>query len=209
MCMCVYNYVLTPTIHAAVSVLSVHRSTTRNTPWTRPAARHRTSLLPRARSPENDPSTSLPLAPPSFTGSRHSRFFRSSAVLLVPFFSSFVRLTLFLSFRYSSLPHPPCYRVQGQPIEGNFLVPIAFVRLPRTIRFVSFPFFILANHASFFHVILSPFSSHLYSSTSLSLFYSTESFYKFEKDDARTVEKSIDGNWSATHSTVDKLDRTC
>lgn len=157
MCMCVYNYVLTPTIHAAVSVLSVHRSTTRNTPWTRPAARHRTSLLPRARSPENDPSTSLPLAPPSFTGSRHSRFFRSSTVLLVPFFSSFVRLTLFLSFRYSSLPHPPCYRVQGQPIEGNFLVPIAFVHPPRTIRFVSFPFFYSSEPCFFFSRYTFPF----------------------------------------------------
>lgn len=73
------------------------------------------------------------------------------------FFSSFVRLTLFLSFRYSPLPHPPCYRVQGQPIEGNFLVPIAFVRLPRTIRFVSFPLFYSSEPCFFFSRYTFPF----------------------------------------------------
>lgn len=206
--MCVYNYIPTPTIHAAVSVLSVHRSTTRNTPWTRPAARHRTSLLPRA-SLGNDPSTSLPLAASSFTGSRNSRFFRSLTVLLVPFFLPFVRLTLFLFFRYSSLPHPPCYRVQGQPIEGNFLVPIAFVRPPRTIRFVSFAFFYSSELCFFFSRYTFPLFIASLSIYSISLSYFAEYLYKFEKDGARTVEKSIDGNWSAMYSTVDKLDRTC
>lgn len=35
---------------ATVPVPSVHRSTTRNTPWTRPAARHGTRGVPRERS---------------------------------------------------------------------------------------------------------------------------------------------------------------
>lgn len=158
MCMCVYNYVLTPTIHAAVSVLSVHRSTTRNTPWTRPAARHRTSLLPRATIPR-ERSIHISAVGSSVVHGI-STFSFLSLLDCSPrsfFFSSFVRLTLFLSFRYSSLPHPPCYRVQGQPIEGNFLVPIAFVHPPRTIRFVSFPFFYSSELCFFFSRYTFPF----------------------------------------------------
>lgn len=162
------------------------------------------------RSPENDPSTSLPLAPPSFTGSRHSRFFRSSTVLLVPFF--FRLLCVWLSFSLLDTLLFRILRVIGSKVNRSKVIfssrSLSSIPRERSVSCLS-PFFILANCASFFHVILSPFSSHLYPSTSLSLFYSAESLYKFEKDDARTVEKSIDGNWSATHSTVDKLDRTC
>lgn len=89
------------------------------------------------------------------------------------FFFSF--LFYVLSFLTMLLfPHPPCYQVQGQPIEGNFLVPIASACPPRTIRFVLL-FFIPAG-CSFFYIILSLFSF-------LSLAYFTQSFYKFEDDE--------------------------
>lgn len=64
---------------------------------------------------------------------------------------------------FSSLPHPSCYRVQGQPIEGNFLVPIAFARPPRTIRFVSFPlFFILAPFFTLYFPLFLRIFIHLF-----------------------------------------------
>lgn len=59
--------------------------------------------------------------------------------------STHVRLSLPLSgspfclfsavSRHSSSPRLPCYRVQGQPIEGNFLVPIASVLSPENDPF--------------------------------------------------------------------------
>ncbi|XP_070172042.1 uncharacterized protein [Polyergus mexicanus] len=38
---------------------------------------------------------------------------------------------------------------------------------------------------------------------------SIELLYKFEEIDVRMVERSIDGNWSAMHSTIGELNRTC
>lgn len=130
-------------------------------------------------------------------------------------FSSFLffrLLCVWLSFSLLDTLLFRILRVIGSKVNRSKVIfssrSLSSIPRERSVSCLS-PFFILANRASFFHVILSPFSSHLYPSTSLSLFYSAESLYKFEKDDARTVEKSIDGNWSATHSTVDKLDRTC
>lgn len=104
---------------------SVCRSTTRNTPWTRPAARHGTRLP--WMSPGNDPSASLAL----FLHPSRDRFFPPPATF---FFSSLFYILSFLAILL--FPHPPCYRVQGQPIEGNFLVLIASACPPRTIHFV-------------------------------------------------------------------------
>jgi len=210
MCMCVYNYVLTPTIHAAVSVLSVHRSTTRNTPWTRPAARHRTSLLPRATIPRE---RSIHISAVGSSVVHGISTFSFLSLLDCSPRSFFFRLLcVWLSFSLLDTLLFRILRVIGSKVNRSKVIfssrSLSSIPRERSVSCLS-PFFILANRASFFHVILSPFSSHLYPSTSLSLFYSAESLYKFEKDDARTVEKSIDGNWSATHSTVDKLDRTC
>lgn len=68
-------------------------------------------------------------APLSFTGSR-SCFFSPTHYFF--HFSSIPSL----SSRYLLFPHPPCYRVQGQLIEGNFLVPIASACPLRTILFM-------------------------------------------------------------------------
>lgn len=116
---------------------------------------------------------------------------------------------LSLSLRYSSLPRPPCYRVQGQPIEGNFLVPIAFARPPRTIRFVSFPLFYSSELFLFLrYTFLFLFTSlFIYFSFSL-LFYRVALQIRGERCQDE-IERSIDGNWSAMHSTVGELDRTC
>lgn len=75
------------------------------------------------------------------------------------------RLYYFSSFLFNVLsflaillyPHPPCYQVQGQPIEGNFL-PIASACPPRTILLMVL-FFIPARCSFFLYVIYSLFSS--------------------------------------------------
>lgn len=95
------------------------------------------------------------------------------------FFSSLFNVLPFLAILL--LPHSPCYRVQGQPIEGNFLLPIASACPPRTIRFVLL-FFILERCSFFFYIILSLFSSPSFS-------YLTEPLYKFE-DDEKTGGKA-------------------
>lgn len=134
LCIYAYSYVLY-TYGTAVPAPSVRRSTTRNTPWTRPAARHGTHLPRHGRPPGTihphlsrcSSGRSRNPAPVSSLSRPHYFFFISP---LRP-----VSLLAILLF-----PHPPCYRVQGQPIEGNFLVPIASACPPRTIRF-SFFFF--------------------------------------------------------------------
>lgn len=206
--MCVYNYVPTPTLHAAVSVLSVHHSTTRNTPWTRPAARHRTRLL--RTSPGNDPSTSL-----SRWLLRRSRdpdiLFPS--VLFVSFFLVFrVFVTLFLFLRYSSLLYH-IVRVIGSKVNRSKVIfssrSLSPVPRERSVSCLS-PFF-YSSELFFSRYTFSFFFASLsvYFSLSLSLLYFAESFYKFEKVDVRMVERTIDGNWSAMHSTVGELNRTC
>jgi len=123
----VYNYVHLWYGHTR-TIASVRRSTTWNTPWTRPAARHGTR--PPWMSLGNDPSTSLALLL-----CRSWDFAPVSSLPRLHYFFSF--LFYVLSFLAILLfPYPSCYRVQGQLIEGNFLVPIACP--PRTILFVLF-----------------------------------------------------------------------
>lgn len=96
-------------------------TSTMDVPWERSI--HISRAVP-PRSQDTAPVSSLPRS--------HYFFFRFSSMF-------------FLFSRYFSFRILSCYQVQGQPIEGNFLVSIASACPPRTI--LRAPFFILAHYS--------------------------------------------------------------
>lgn len=158
-CLCIYTRTTirtsTPTLRARPC--PYHRCT---------AARHETHhghvlrhAMEHGASPGNDPSTSLALLLRPLHGTPVSSLPPALSVARSLFFVSLSCTAPLFSRQYSSFL--PRYRVQGQPIEGNFLVPIASVRSSeRTIRFASLSLSFYPNASLlFFRVLFSPFLS--------------------------------------------------
>lgn len=143
-CIYAYNYVSVHLWYGRTRTIGAPQHDTKHTMDTSCGTPWNTSTMDVPRERSIHISRVVPLA---FTGTR-SCFFSPAATFFFSFLSyvlSFLTMLLF--------PHPPCYQVQGQPIEGNFLVPIASACPPRTIRFVLL-FFILAGCSLFFILYL-------------------------------------------------------